>query len=190
VARPARSSEAIVLNRCARPLATIVSGGLLAGLLDGLDAALLVALIHGVPVQRVFQFIASGLLGAGAFRGGWRTATIGLAIHFFIALSVAAFYYGLSLRIRMLIRKPVLCGSLYGVVVFAFMHFLIVPLSAAPRQPPLEPIAFLNSKRTEGPEDPGERAGPGADRHTDAGRSSHQGGEGRRGGSLGSGVTF
>jgi len=33
-------------------------------------------------------------------------------------------------------------------------------------------------KRTEGQENPGERAGPGADRHTDAGRSSHQGGEG------------
>jgi NAD(P)-dependent dehydrogenase (short-subunit alcohol dehydrogenase family) len=34
------------------------------------------------------------------------------------------------------------------------------------------------AKRTDGQEDPGERAGPGADRHTDAGRSSHQGGEG------------
>ncbi|RZU40420.1 uncharacterized protein GlcG (DUF336 family) [Edaphobacter modestus] len=34
------------------------------------------------------------------------------------------------------------------------------------------------AQRTEGQEDPGERAGPGADRHTDAGRSSHQGGEG------------
>jgi hypothetical protein len=42
-------------------------------------------------------------------------------------------------------------------------------------------IALLRThvaKRTEGQEDPGERAGPGADRHTDAGRSSHQGGEG------------
>ena len=34
------------------------------------------------------------------------------------------------------------------------------------------------AQRTEGQEYPGERAGPGADRHTDAGRSSHQGGEG------------
>ena len=34
------------------------------------------------------------------------------------------------------------------------------------------------AQRTEGQEYPRERAGPGADRHTDAGRSSHQGGEG------------
>src|SRR5947207_4304758 len=34
------------------------------------------------------------------------------------------------------------------------------------------------AQRTEGQEYPGERAGPGADRHTDARRSSHQGGEG------------
>jgi NAD(P)-dependent dehydrogenase (short-subunit alcohol dehydrogenase family) len=42
-------------------------------------------------------------------------------------------------------------------------------------------IALLRThvaQRTEGQEDPGERAEPGADRHTDAGRSSHQGGEG------------
>ena len=34
------------------------------------------------------------------------------------------------------------------------------------------------AKRAEGQEYPGERAGPGADRHADAGPSSHQGGEG------------
>src|SRR6266851_4631516 len=34
------------------------------------------------------------------------------------------------------------------------------------------------AQRTEGQEYPGERAEPGADCHTDAGRSSHQGGEG------------
>jgi hypothetical protein len=34
------------------------------------------------------------------------------------------------------------------------------------------------AKRTEGQEYPGECAGSGADCHTDAGRSSHQGGEG------------
>ena len=42
-------------------------------------------------------------------------------------------------------------------------------------------IALLRThvaQRTEGPENPGEPAGPGGDRHTDAGRSSHQGGEG------------
>ena len=34
------------------------------------------------------------------------------------------------------------------------------------------------AQRTEGQEYPGERAGPGADRHTDAGPGSHRGGEG------------
>jgi hypothetical protein len=117
---------------------------MLAGFLDGLDAALFIGLARGVPVIRVFQFIASGLLGVGAFQGGWATAALGVGIHFMIATGAAAVFYALSLKLPVVLRKPVLWGPLYGMGVFFFMHYLVVPLSAAPKQPPAVAVDLLN----------------------------------------------
>ena len=75
-----------------------MSADLLAVCWTVLGTALLLAMTHRIPSQRVFQSAASGLLGAGALHGGWRTTMIGLAIHFVIGISVGAFY-GLSLKI-------------------------------------------------------------------------------------------
>lgn len=68
----------------------IFLGGTVAGLLDGLDAVFVIGLLGGVRVVRVFQFIASGLLGPRAFTGGAEAALIGCAIHFLIAIVAAA----------------------------------------------------------------------------------------------------
>ena len=65
---------------------------LLIGTLDIADALIFYA-IRGVPPIRILQGIASGLLGrTAAFSGGARTALLGLALHFFIAASVATIY--------------------------------------------------------------------------------------------------
>ncbi len=69
--------------------------------------------------------------------------------HFTIAFGAAAVYYLLRSRLPLLARAPVLRGALYGVGVFLFMHDGVVPLSAAPKQPPasLEFHANLVSSR-------------------------------------------
>lgn len=131
-------------DRHGHALPTILRAGLLAGLLDGLDAALFIGLARGIPPIRVFQFIASGLLGVSSFRGGWATAALGIALHFLIAISAAAVFYALSLKWTILLRKPLLWGPVYGMGVFLFMHDLVVPLSAAPVQPPAAASALLN----------------------------------------------
>ena len=131
-------------DRNGHALPTILRAGLLAGLLDGLDAALFIGLARGIPPIRVFQFIASGLLGVSSFRGGWATAALGIALHFLIAISAAAVFYALSLKWTILLRKPLLWGPVYGMGVFLFMHDLVVPLSAAPVQPPAAASALLN----------------------------------------------
>jgi len=127
-----------------QPLKTILGAGLLAGFLDGMDAVVAISMIAGVPAIRVFQFIASGVLGLKAFQGGGATAALGVVLHFTIAIGAAAVFYVLSRMLPMLLRKPLLWGPVYGIVVFIFMHYLVVPLSAAPRQPPAGAIAILN----------------------------------------------
>jgi hypothetical protein len=115
----------------ARP---VLAGGLLAGALD-ISAAIVIYAPRGVPPGRVLQSVASGLLGASAFRGGPATAALGLLLHFSIATVVAAVYYAASRKLAVLTRRPFLCGTLYGIGVYAVMNFLVVPLSAAPRRP-------------------------------------------------------
>ncbi|HJZ76103.1 MAG TPA: hypothetical protein VKE51_30415 [Vicinamibacterales bacterium] len=107
----------------------VVYGGLLVGVLDAIDAVVFFGLRGATPV-RVFQGIAAGLLGRASVQGGLRTALLGLAIHFFIAFSIVATYYLASRSLPVLVRRPVLCGALYGVFVYFFMNRIVIPLSA------------------------------------------------------------
>jgi len=130
--------------RPSRALRTIITAGLIAGFLDGMDAVVFIGLMSGIPVMRVFQFIASGALGVKSFEGGWATAGLGVLFHFVVAMGAAANFYGLSVKLPMILRRPWLWGPTYGVGVFLFMHFVVVRLSAAPRQPPLSASALAN----------------------------------------------
>ena len=76
------------------------------------------------------QAIASGLLGRDAFTGGAWTAALGLGLHFFIATTAAAIYTLASLRLPLLVARPVLCGAAYGLIVNVVMQNVVLPLSA------------------------------------------------------------
>ena len=110
-----------------RPARGILLGGTLAGVLDIL-AAFLISWPR-VPPVRVLQYIASGALGPPAFRGGVATAAAGLVLHFVIAFAAAAAYVAASRRWRLLLARPVACGIAYGVVVYAVMQLVVLPLS-------------------------------------------------------------
>ncbi len=117
-------------------------GGLAVGVLDALDAIIFFGL-QGVSSVRIFQHIASGLLGRASFNGGSATVLLGLLLHFLIAFVLATIYYGASLRFPALIRRAVMCGLLYGVTVYFVMNYLVLPLSAAPKVSD-SPAIFLN----------------------------------------------
>lgn len=117
-----------------RAFNAIVYGGLAVGVLDGLAAATLSSLRGSGPI-RVFQYVASGLIGRASFQGGWETFLLGVLLHFLIAFIWTAIYYGASLRLPALIRRPAICGPIYGVVVYFAMQIIVVPLSAI-RKPP------------------------------------------------------
>jgi hypothetical protein len=76
------------------------------------------------------QSIASGLLGSQAFKGGAGGAALGAVLHFVIAFGAAAVYYVASRKIALMRRKPYLSGVLYGIAVYLFMNFVVLPLSA------------------------------------------------------------
>ena len=117
----------------ARPLSTagaLVTGTLMVGVLDILDAFIFFGLRGARPVG-ILQSIASGVLGRAAYQGGLRTAALGLLLHFVIAFGVVATYLLATRLIPALNRRPWLYGLLYGVVVYAVMNLVVVPLSAA-----------------------------------------------------------
>jgi hypothetical protein len=115
----------------------ILVGGGIAGALD-ISYAVGFSATRGVAPIRILQSVASGLLGPRAFDGGWPVAMLGLALHFCIALVVAAIFYAASRAWRWLIEQAVVAGVLYGAVVYAVMNYVVLPLSANPprRAPP------------------------------------------------------
>ena len=125
-----------------RALDTIVWGGLLAGTLDAVDGVAAFGLKGMNPIQ-VLQYIASGLLGVASFQGGLKTARLGGLLHYFIAFAVAAVYYFASLKLPALHAHPVKWGLAYGVAVYLFMNYFVLPLSAVPKSP-FSVALFLN----------------------------------------------
>jgi hypothetical protein len=115
-----------------RGIVTVAAAGLVCGVLDGIAAVAL----SGGRALRVFQYIASGLLGPiRAFRGGVKTALLGLALHFLIALVAAAVYFVASRRLRVLVDSALVAGVVYGAAVHVFMSFVVMPLSAVSPRP-------------------------------------------------------
>jgi hypothetical protein len=104
-------------------LLAIGVGGLVAGTLDLLQACILFG--WDIPLA-----IAAGLLGRQAFQGGAGTYILGVFLHFFIALSAAAAYYGASRKLVFLTEHPLVCGLFFGGAVEQVMNLVVLPLSA------------------------------------------------------------
>jgi len=115
-----------------RAFEAIVYGGVTVGIFDFLFAMIFNTIRGAVPI-RIFQYVASGLIGRRAFEGGWSTFLIGVLIHFFIAFTLATVYYLASLRLPTLIHRALMWGMVYGVLVYAVMNYVVIPLSAAPK---------------------------------------------------------
>jgi hypothetical protein len=114
-----------------RAFDTILYGGLVVGILDGLFALIFYGLILGVKPLRIFQSVASGLLGKASFEGGVQTFLLGILLHFVVASCIAAVYYAASLKLPFLIRHAVVCGLIYGMLAYLGMNYVVIPLSAA-----------------------------------------------------------
>jgi hypothetical protein len=123
---------------------TILLATAVAGTLDITDACVYWAVTKGVAPERIFQSVASGLLGKAAFKGGAQTAALGLTLHFAIMAVMVTVYALASLRLPILTRKPVLMGVGYGLATYAVMNYVVLPLSQAGHGGAFKLPVFIN----------------------------------------------
>jgi len=109
-----------------RAVPAIVTGGLIVGILD-ITSAFITWWCRGVGPVRGLQGIAAGLLGSQSFQGGVVTAGLGLTIHFFVAFMVVTVFYVGSRTFWFLTRYAVVSGFLYGMAVYLFMYWFVLP---------------------------------------------------------------
>ena len=118
----------------AKSARTIFWVGLAAGTLDITENIVFNA-FRGITPWRIFQYIASGLLGTHSFHMGWTSVGLGVAIHYTIALTWTAIFFLAATKFMVLTRQAIMSGLLYGVIVYVVMNFIVLPLSALPPRP-------------------------------------------------------
>ena len=88
-------------------------------------------------MTRLFQGVASTLLGKSAFGGGSRTALIGVLMHFGVAFAWSAIFvilamFSASIRRVIAFRRGVIGAAIvYGLFVWLVMSLIVVPFPAA-----------------------------------------------------------
>jgi len=91
----------------------------------------------------VLQSVASGWLGTAAFGSGMFGGLLGLVSHFTILFAAAGLYFAASRRLPALAVHAVAFGALFGVAVYLFMNFVVLPLSAFPYRLTYPPLRLL-----------------------------------------------
>lgn len=114
------------------PITAILWITLVAGTLDIGENIIFDAFRHVTPYV-IFQYIASGLVGMKSFDAGMASVALGVAIHYAIALAWTVIFFAASRKLEILVRRPVICGLLYGGVVYMFMNLMVLPLTRVPR---------------------------------------------------------
>jgi len=116
------------------PLFRLVRAGLVTGVTDGLFSSVLSAFVYGSTVTRLWQGVASTLLGAAAFEGGLPTAAIGVLMHFGVAFAWSAVFLLLVLSsawLRGVLAAPygvVAVAAVYGPLIWLAMSLVVIPM--------------------------------------------------------------
>jgi len=112
----------------------LLRAGLLTGVTDGLFSSVLSVAFYGSTVTRLFQGVASTVLGKAAFDGGIPTALLGVLMHFGVAFGWSAVFLLLVRRspsIRRVLSSPngvVKVASVYGPFIWLVMSLAVIPL--------------------------------------------------------------
>lgn len=115
-------------------LVRLARAGLLTGLSDGLFASVLSVFVFHSTVTRVWQGVASTLLGRAALDGGSGTALIGVLMHFGVAFGWSLVFLTLVMRLswikRLLASRYGVfkVAALYGPSIWLVMSLVVIPL--------------------------------------------------------------
>jgi hypothetical protein len=112
---------------------TILLTGLFVGTTDALYALTSIYISSGKFSEKMFQFIAAGLIGLKPAQSwGAGAAFIGLFLHYFIAMSFTVLFFLVFPKIKFLSYDKFLVGVLYAIFVNLVMTFLVLPLTIIP----------------------------------------------------------
>ena len=107
-----------------------LTGGFVLGTVD-----LLFAWLYwrgaGVSLQHILQSIGAGIFGKQSAHMGWYSAAMGLACHLLIATAMVVVYGLAARRWPTLVDRWVRYGAAYGLMLYAVMNLVVLPLSAA-----------------------------------------------------------
>ncbi|MBL9207788.1 MAG: hypothetical protein JNN01_22080 [Opitutaceae bacterium] len=109
---------------------TVLICSLVVGVLDGLDAVLFF-FYRGVSPSRLFQYIASAVLGPSTASWGNGAIFLGIALHFTVAAVLGGVYLGFARLIPWLRTHWVLGGGAYGLGAYCFINGVVLPLTRA-----------------------------------------------------------
>ena len=115
-------------------LRRLARAGLLTAVTDGLFASVLSVAFYHSTVARLFQGVASTLLGKAAFEGGAATALVGVLMHFGVAFGWSAMFLFLVMRwpwIERVLATPygvLKVAALYGPAIWLVMSLVVIPL--------------------------------------------------------------
>lgn len=109
-------------------LRPVLLAGLAGGLVDFVYGSGISA-HEGHAVGRIWQSVAGGWIGSQAAQaGGMATVILGVATHFGIAVSMAAAFALAATRLPILYRRPLESGAVYGLLLYAVMNGVVLPL--------------------------------------------------------------
>jgi hypothetical protein len=115
-------------------MSRLVRAGLLTGVTDGLFATVQSLVTPGSTVMRLWQGVASVILGKSAYDGGIPTALVGVLMHFCVAFGWSAiFLFGVmrSSWVRRAVSSPsgvVGIAALYGPFIWLVMSLVVIPI--------------------------------------------------------------
>ncbi len=122
------------------PGSRLLRAGLLTGVIDGLFACVS-SVVFGSNPERLFQGVASTLVGPSAIGGGTSMTLVGVLMHFTVAFWWSAVLLVLVSRvqsIRGILGSPngvVKVASVYGPMIWLVMSLGVIPLLV--RRPPV-----------------------------------------------------
>ena len=125
-----------------RLISAVLLGGLIGGALDLLFAVSSAA-YNGAPASKVFQAIASGLIGNAAQVGGAAVLWLGVLCHFVLSVGWAAVFATVARSRPGVLRRRLAAAMVFGLLVFLGMRLVVLPLSAYPKPVTFKPLATV-----------------------------------------------
>jgi len=104
-------------------------------IIDGIFASCLSVFAYGSTVTRLWQGVASAVLGPSAMQGGARTALVGILLHVCVAFTWSAVFLTLasnwaSLRRLIATSAGILAVAVvYGPAIWCVMSLIVIPMA-------------------------------------------------------------